>query len=79
MVLSLSKTFKSKISRPLIITKPKRMYINIPDTTVDTIKRNIPEELSDIQIDGKSIKGFEKVVFVQQVGDFVKLCLGGDA
>ena len=79
MELSLSETFKSKIPRPLIITKPKRMYINIPDTTVDTVKQNIPKELSDIQIDGRSIEGFEKVVFVQQVGDFVKLCLGGNA
>jgi archaellum component FlaG (FlaF/FlaG flagellin family) len=59
----------------MAITSPKRMYIVIPKANANSIESGLI--LSEVAIDGKPISGYNRVVYVQQRGENVMLCLGG--
>jgi hypothetical protein len=59
----------------MAITSPKRMYIVIPKANANTIESGLI--LSEVAIDGKPISEYNRVVYVQQRGEDVMLCLGG--
>ena len=75
MIFTIGNGYSFKVSHPMAISLPKRMYIVIPNANAETIGNNLI--LSEVAIDGKRLSEYNRVIYVQQRDQNVLVCLGG--
>jgi hypothetical protein len=75
MVFAINDHLMFNIARPPAIDSPKRMYISLPNVMAEDVTANF--DLEKATLDGRRLNDFDRVVYIQQRGKNVMICLGG--